>query len=86
MFVVRHLYGYFREHTIHCKVILGYRYIHDFVRDVLLDILRRAGLSVKNETHVNFLLDPLGERLTLRPTDVMVYGCIGWKTCMCSLD
>jgi len=28
---------------------------------------------VKKEAPVNFLTDPLDERLTLQPTDVMVY-------------
>lgn len=29
----------FGEHTIHCNELPGFKYRHDFVRDVLLDIL-----------------------------------------------
>jgi len=49
------------------------------VRDVLFDIFRRVGISVKKKAHVNFLTDPLDRRLTLRPADVMVYGWVGGK-------
>lgn len=64
----------FGEHTLHCKEILDFKYIHDFVRYVLLDILRHTRLPMKKETLVNFLLDSLDERTALTPTDVMVYG------------
>ena len=61
----------FGEHVIHYKELPGFKYRHDFVRDVLFDIFRRAGISVKKETSVNFL--------TLRPVDVMVYRWVGGK-------
>jgi len=64
----------FGEHVVHCKELHDFKYIHDFVRDVLFDIFRRAGVSVKKETPVNFLTDPLDRRSTLRHADVMVYG------------
>jgi len=51
----------------------------DIKLDVLFDILRWAGISVKKEAHVNFLTDPLDRRSTLRPADVMVYGWVGGK-------
>jgi len=63
----------FGEHAVHCKEFPGFKYRHDFVRDVLFDIFRRAGVSVKKEASVNFLTDPLDRRSTLRPADVMVY-------------
>lgn len=63
----------FGDHTLHCKEIHDFKYIHDFVRYVLLDILRRTRLLVKKETLVNFLLDSLDEGSALTPTDVMVY-------------
>ena len=47
-----------------------YVYRHDFVRDVLFDIFRRAGILVKKEASVNFLTDPLDRR----------------STCLCRLD
>jgi hypothetical protein len=49
------------------------------VRDVLFEIFRRAGVSVKKEAPVNFLTDPQERRSTLRPADVLVYGWVGGK-------
>ena len=67
----------FGEHVVHCKELPGFKYMHDFVSDVLFDLFWRAGVSVKKEAPVNFLTDPLDRRSTLRPTDVMVYGRVG---------
>jgi len=66
----------FGEHVVHCKELFGFKFRHDFVRDLLFDIIRRVGVSVKKEAPMNFLTDPLERRstLTLRPADVMVYG------------
>ncbi|KAK2399459.1 hypothetical protein QL285_049269 [Trifolium repens] len=62
--------------------------MHDPVMDVLFDIFRRAGISVKKEAPVNFLTDPLEGRSTFRPADVLVHGC--WmgrrQTCLCGLE
>jgi len=69
----------FGEYVVHCKELPGFKYKHDFVRDVLFDIFRRAGVSVKKEASVNFLTDPLDRRSTLRPVDDMVYGWVGGK-------
>jgi len=69
----------FGEHVVHCKEFPGFKYRHDFVRDIFFDIFRRAGVSVKNEASVNFLTDPLDRRSTLRHADVMVYGWVGGK-------
>ncbi|KAK2412773.1 hypothetical protein QL285_047934 [Trifolium repens] len=57
----------------------SFKYRHDFVRGVLFDIFRRAGVYLKKEAPVNFLTDPQEGRSTLRPADVMVYGCVGRK-------
>jgi len=70
----------FREHVVHCKEFSGLKYNHDFDRDVLFYIFRRAGVSLKkDQAHVNFLTDPLDRRSTFRPTNVMVYGWVGGK-------
>ncbi|KAM0044098.1 putative exostosin [Helianthus debilis subsp. tardiflorus] len=45
------------EHALHCRELPGFKYRHDFVRDTLMDILRRAGISAKKEAPVNFLTD-----------------------------
>ncbi|GJZ61788.1 hypothetical protein Tco_0617925 [Tanacetum coccineum] len=39
----------FGEHAVHCKELPGFKYQHDMVRDILFDICRRAGISVKKE-------------------------------------
>nr|GEV13195.1 retrovirus-related Pol polyprotein from transposon TNT 1-94 [Tanacetum cinerariifolium] len=62
----------FGEHAVHCKKLSEFKYRHDMVKDVLFDISRRAGISVKKEAPVNFLTDPSDERYTLRSADVLV--------------
>ena len=69
----------FGEHAVHCKELPGFKYRHDLVRDVLFDIFRRAGVSVKKEAPVNFLTDPSEGRSTLRPADILVFGWTGGK-------
>ncbi|KAJ0885045.1 hypothetical protein HanPSC8_Chr10g0440881 [Helianthus annuus] len=67
------------EHAVHCKELPGFKYRHDWVRDVLGEILRRAGISAKKEAPVNFLTDPMEGRSTLRPADLLVFGWAGGK-------
>jgi hypothetical protein len=50
-FPIRHV-----EHAIHCKELPNFKYRQDFVRDVLFDIIRQAGIFLK--ALVNFLSDP----------------------------
>ncbi|GJS71704.1 hypothetical protein Tco_0704545 [Tanacetum coccineum] len=69
----------FGEHAVHCKELPGFKYMHDLVRDVLYDVLKRAGISSKKEAPVNFLTDPLEGRSTLRSTDILVFGWAGGK-------
>ncbi|GJT27036.1 hypothetical protein Tco_0907311 [Tanacetum coccineum] len=69
----------FREHAVHCKELPGFKYRHDMVRDVLFDVCRRGEISAKEEAPVNFLIDPLDGRSTLRPADVLIFGWVGGK-------
>ncbi|GKA91902.1 hypothetical protein Tco_0813827 [Tanacetum coccineum] len=69
----------FGEHAVHCKELPGFKYRHDLVRDVLYDVLKRAGISSRKEAPVNFLTDPLEGRSTLRLTDIFVFGWAGGK-------
>ncbi|PNY11632.1 auxilin-like protein [Trifolium pratense] len=69
----------FGEHAFYCRELPGFKYRHDLVRDVLFDVFKRAGVSVKKEAPVNFLTDPLEGRSTLRPADILVYGWVGGK-------
>jgi hypothetical protein len=41
----------FGEHAIYCRELPDFKYRHDLVRDVLFDIFRRAGISVKKEAY-----------------------------------
>lgn len=73
----------FSKHMIHYKELLGVKYRHDFVKDVLFDIFRQFKVSVKKVTHVNLFTDPYKGRSTLIPTYVMVYDLVGEKhACM----
>ncbi|MCI05399.1 auxilin-like protein, partial [Trifolium medium] len=74
-FVIRRAYLW--EYTAHCWELLEFKYRHDLVRDALFDIFRRAGISVKKNTPVNFLTDPQERRSTLWQTDVLVHGWVG---------
>ncbi|WJX88063.1 hypothetical protein P8452_70185 [Trifolium repens] len=69
----------FGEHAVHCRELTGFKYRHNFVRDVIFDVFRCAGISAKKEAHVNFLTDPQEGRSTLRPADVIVYGWVGGR-------
>jgi len=69
----------FGDHAVHCKELPGFKYRHDLVRDVLCDILKRAGISAKKEAPVNFLTDPLEGMSTLRPADILVFCWKGGK-------
>jgi hypothetical protein len=62
----------FGEHVVHCKELPNFKYRHNFVKDVLFDILRWEGVSVKKVAPVNFLINSLDRRSTLRLADVMV--------------
>ncbi|GJW62444.1 hypothetical protein Tco_0111779 [Tanacetum coccineum] len=61
----------FGKNAVNCKEILGFKYRHDMVRDVLFDICRRAGISTKKKGPMDFLIDPSDGRSTLRPADVL---------------
>ncbi|GJU28474.1 putative reverse transcriptase domain-containing protein [Tanacetum coccineum] len=69
----------FGEHAVHFKELPGFKYRHDLVRDILYDVLKRARISSKKEASMNFLIDPLEGRSTLRPADILVFGCARGK-------
>lgn len=68
----------FGDHTSHCRHYPCFKYKHDHVREILFDVVLRAGMSLKKETHVNFLKDPKGGWSTL-PTDFLIYNWSGDK-------
>jgi hypothetical protein len=65
----------FEKHVVHCRELLGFKYRHGFVWDILFDIFRRAGVFVKNEAPVNFLTDP--HRKDGRLLDRRMLWCMG---------
>nr|GEZ97853.1 putative exostosin-like protein [Tanacetum cinerariifolium] len=69
----------FREHAVHYKDLLSFKYRYDMVRDVFFDVCRRAEISAKKEAHVNFFTDPLDGRSTLRLVDILIFGWVGRK-------
>ncbi|GKA75546.1 putative reverse transcriptase domain-containing protein [Tanacetum coccineum] len=76
----------FGEHEVH-EGVTRFKYRHDLVRDVLYDVLKRAGISSRKEAPVNFLTDPLEGRSTLRPADILVFGWAGGKhACLILLE
>ncbi|KAL8245409.1 hypothetical protein R6Q59_011667 [Mikania micrantha] len=76
----------FGEHTVHYKELPGFKYRQDLVRDVLCDVLKRAKISAKKEALVNFLIDPLEGKSTLRPADILVFGWKGGNTLVWTLQ
>ncbi|GJZ38963.1 hypothetical protein Tco_0585526 [Tanacetum coccineum] len=77
------MFGFFCGTCSSCKELPGFKYRHDIVRDILFDICRCVGISVKKEALVNFLTKPSDGRSTLRPTDVIVFRWVGGKhVCM----
>ncbi|GKE23836.1 hypothetical protein Tco_1435348 [Tanacetum coccineum] len=69
----------FGEHAVHYKELLGFKYRHDMVRDVLFDVCRRAMISAKKKAPVNFLTDPLDGRSTHRRVGVLIFRWVRGK-------
>nr|GEX39371.1 putative reverse transcriptase domain-containing protein [Tanacetum cinerariifolium] len=69
----------FGEHMVHCKELLGFKYQHNMVKNVLFDICRHVGIFAKKEALVNFLTDLSDEISTFRQTDVLVFGRVRGK-------
>ncbi|MCI17494.1 auxilin-like protein [Trifolium medium] len=68
-----------REHATHYRELPDFKYRYDLVRDVFLDIFRRAKILVKKDAPVNFLTNPKEGRSTLRPANVLMYGWVEGK-------
>jgi hypothetical protein len=60
----------------------SFKYKHDLVRCPFY-VFKCAWISVKKETSVNFLTDPLDGKTTLRSVGVLMYGWVGGRhTCV----
>lgn len=64
----------FEENTIHYRKLLGFKYRHDLVRDVLFDIFWWFGVPMKKETPMNFLTEPHQRISAHRPTNILCAG------------
>ena len=45
------------DHTVHCSYEIGVKYRHNLVRDMLVDICCKAGISVRKEAQMGFYLE-----------------------------
>jgi len=60
--------------------------MHDFVRDVLFEIFRRAGVYVKKEAPANYLSVPLDGRIDQCLGQRMLSCTGGWEKNMHEFD
>ncbi|KAJ0575020.1 putative ubiquitinyl hydrolase 1 [Helianthus annuus] len=70
----------FGEHALHCRELPGFKYRHDFVRDALMDILRRAGSRRRKRHQLIFyrpVLDFDFEKFcSVSLSNLNVYACL----------
>jgi len=80
MFVVKRVWILLGSMQFIVRSFSGFKYIHDFVMDVLFDIFRRAGVSVKNRRlWTSSLTHQIEDWHLGRPTNVMVYKWVEGK-------
>nr|GEX74274.1 putative reverse transcriptase domain-containing protein [Tanacetum cinerariifolium] len=61
----------YRDHAVSCAGIIGIKYRHNVVRDTLVDICFRAGISVGKEVDIGLVG---GNDKKLRPSDMLLYS------------
>ena len=62
------IYG---DHAVSCAGIVGIKHRHNIVRDVLVDICSRSGISARKEVDIGLY----GDRdRSLRPADILLYS------------
>ena len=61
----------FGDHAVSCPGIVGLKHRHNLVRDTLLDICFRSGISAGKEVNIG-LVDEHGR--SLRPADLLLYS------------
>lgn len=65
------IYG---DHAVSCAGIVGIKHRHNIVRDVLVDICSRSGISARKEVDIGLY----GDRdRSLRPADILLYSWDG---------
>ena len=61
----------FGDHAVSCAGMVGVKHQHNIVRDTLLDICYRSGISARKEVDVRLTG---GDDGALRPADVLLYS------------
>ncbi|GKA40679.1 hypothetical protein Tco_0733272 [Tanacetum coccineum] len=73
-------WGYYGDHVVSCAGIIGIKHRHNVVRDTLVDICYRSGISAGKE--VDIRLDG-GRDKPLRPADMLLYSWdVGLDVCV----
>ena len=57
-----------RDHAVHCSSEIGVKFRHNLVRDMLVDICCKAGISIRKEASVGFFSKAEKD---LRPADLL---------------
>lgn len=60
----------FGEHAVHYREFVGFKYRHDFIRDVMFNIFWWDEVSLKKEVFVKFFTDPQNR---ISAINVLVY-------------
>ena len=68
--------GYMGDNAVHYSSEVGVKFRHNLVRDMLVDICCRAGISVRKEAPVGFSSEA---RKDLRPTDLLLFNWLHGK-------
>lgn len=61
----------FGDYAVHCASEVGVKFLHDFVRDVLMDICYKGGVPARKEAPLRLLSD---QHTPLKPADILVHS------------
>ena len=64
------------DHVVHCLSEIGAKFRHHLVRDMLVDICCKAGISVRKEAPMEFFSE-VGKNL--RPADLLLFNWLNGK-------
>ncbi|XP_026379082.1 uncharacterized protein LOC113273647 [Papaver somniferum] len=63
----------FGDHALHCAKDIGYKFRHDVVRDVIIDICYKANVPVRKEVSLGLRTN---DEKDLKPADILV---LNWE-------
>ncbi|GJU78226.1 hypothetical protein Tco_1275296 [Tanacetum coccineum] len=73
----------YEDHDVSCAGIIGIKHRHNVVRDTLVDIRFRSGISAGKEVDIGL---GGGRDKALRPTDILLYSWDGTGLRLCGSD